>query len=73
MDLVSLLVNNAEKISIVVLLMLMVLGFIFGKIVPGPTHDRVIKERDKYLEAATRGMELAQRATTVVMEQKKDV
>lgn len=62
--------NYGEKLSIIVLLLGIVIGFMKGWIVPGPTHDRVVKERDQYLAAATRGMELAQRVTAVVLEKK---
>jgi hypothetical protein len=61
----------ADKITLVTVLAAAVLAFIKGWIVPGPTHDRVVKERDKYLEAATRGMELARAMTSVVIEQKQ--
>lgn len=43
----------------------LVIGFIKGWLVPGTTHDRVVAERDRYLEMATRGMELAQRVADV--------
>jgi hypothetical protein len=52
-------------------LITLVVSFMKGWIVPGPTHDRVVKERDQYLEAATRGMELAKRLTTVAIEKKE--
>jgi hypothetical protein len=55
--------TDPEKIGIITLLFGAVVGFMKGWIVPGPTHDRVVKERDKYLDMATRGMELALRTT----------
>jgi hypothetical protein len=64
------LIGYADKLTLVGLLFLAVVAFLMGWIVPGKTHDRVVKERDLYLEAATRGMELARRVTTVVMEKK---
>lgn len=63
-------IGYLDKITLVSVLALAVLAFVRGWIVPGPTHDRVVKERDRYLEAATRGMELAQRTTTLMVEKK---
>lgn len=47
------------------ILIALVVGFVFGYIVPGKTHDRVVIERDRYLDLATRGLFLAQRAADV--------
>ena len=75
MDLVNYIFENAEKISVIGILGLAVLGFMRGWIVPGPTHDRVLKERDKYLDAATEGMQLAKMLTerAAVVAVKKDI
>lgn len=60
--------QNADRIGSYVLLLLTVVGFMRGWLVPGPTHNRVIIERDRYLEMATRGMELAKRAADVAVK-----
>jgi hypothetical protein len=63
--------TNPEKVGAYAILITLVVSFMKGWIVPGPTHDRVVKERDQYLGAATRGMELAQRVTSAVLEKKE--
>lgn len=60
----------ADKLTLVGVLFALVVCFMKGWIVPGPTHDRVVKERDQYLDAATRGMELAKRTISAAMEKK---
>jgi hypothetical protein len=56
---------NPATFGAYAILLALVAGFVFGYIVPGKTHDRVVAERDRYLEMATRGMELAKRAADV--------
>lgn len=70
--LIDLLFKNIEKLSIIAILLLAVISFMRGWLVPGPTHDRVVKERDKYLDAATDGVRIALR-TTEAAQAKKDL
>lgn len=76
MDLVKMVFEYSNTITVVVVLSIAVIAFVRGWIVPGLTHDRCVKERDKYLDAMVGAMDLAKRAataTTVALEQKKDV
>lgn len=59
--------QNADKVGAYVILIIVALGFFTGQLVPGKTHTRVLEERDKYLEMAMRGMELAKRAADVAV------
>jgi hypothetical protein len=55
--------TDPSKIGAYVLLLGIVAGFFTGKLVPGTTHDRVVKERDLYLQMLTRQSELLSRAS----------
>lgn len=71
MDPTTWVLEHADRIGAFLLLILAVLALVTGKVVPGKTHDRVVKERDLYLEMATRGMELARRTTELELEKRK--
>jgi hypothetical protein len=65
--------NDPAKVGAYALLLGMVIAFFTGKLVPGPTHDRIVKERDRYLEVMTRQGELLGRASTAGVEVVKAV
>lgn len=54
--------NDPAKIGAYAILIGLVVAFFTQKIVPGPTHTRVVAERDRYLEVMTRQSELLGRA-----------
>jgi hypothetical protein len=55
--------------GVVGLLVLIVAGSLRGWWVPGRTHDRVVAERDRFLELATRSTVATEQATKVMQAQ----
>lgn len=55
--------TDPEKIGIITLLLLSVIGFLTERVVPGGTHRRVVAERDQYLASLLRSNELLGRAS----------
>lgn len=60
--------TNPDKIGSYVLLLAAVVAFFRGWIVTGSTYDRVVKERDRYLEMSMRANELLGRASVSGVE-----
>lgn len=60
--------SDPSKVGAYAILLGVLAAFMAGKIIPISTHDRVVKERDRYLEMLTRANELLGRASVSGVE-----